>query len=687
MQERCSDEFNWLIKSKSPYLLQHARNPVNWLEWSPEAFDRARAENKPVFVSIGYSTCHWCHVMEKESFEDAEVAALLNEWFIPVKVDREERPDIDAIYMDACMKLTGQGGWPLNAFLTPDQKPFYVGTYFPKESKYGRPGMMDVLPQVRDIYRDEPDRVKEIGDRMKEALEVRPEPSSEELSATSLHQGFGQLARQFDGVHGGFGGAPKFPSPHQLLFLMRYGDWHGEPLAFDMADRTLDAMASGGIYDQFGSGFARYSVDEYWLVPHFEKMLYDQAMLIMAYTEAWQMSGDPRYAGIVADLADFIKREMTHPEGGFYSAIDADSEGAEGTYYLWTEEEVYGVLDEREAEVVCAVYDITPGGNFEGKSIPNMVGLDVDDVTEEFGITEDELETILSDSIPKLREFRESRVYPHLDDKILTSWNGLMIAALAKAGAAFGDVEMIDSARRAEAFLEEHLWNGHLLFARWRDGEPKYHAYLDDYAYLIWGLIELHQATGEESFIGRAVRLAELLEERFADKTGGFYFSDKEGEALLVREKDVMDGALPSGNGVAAMQLWRLGKLTADDRWTARSEAVIREFAGEAAQYPNGTLTLLMARMAFEAGGREIVLSGSDESEQRELLEEIRSAFLPFDVWSGSSETDGDGPLAGLLDGKNDKSVPLSVFICEHNVCQAPVLGLDEAEQALGLVE
>ncbi|MET3575991.1 thioredoxin domain-containing protein [Bhargavaea ullalensis] len=686
MQERCSTEFNWLIKSKSPYLLQHARNPVNWLEWSPEAFERAKTENKPVFVSIGYSTCHWCHVMEDESFEDPEVAALLNESFIPVKVDREERPDIDAIYMDACMKLKGQGGWPLNAFLTPDQKPFYIGTYFPKEGKYGRPGMMDVLPQIREIYQNEPERVKEIGDRLTEALEVKFESSGDGVPATVLHQGFGQLARLFDGVHGGFGGAPKFPSPHQLLYLLRYFNWHGEPAAFDMADRTLDAMASGGVYDQFGSGFARYSVDEYWLVPHFEKMLYDQAMLMMAYTEAWQLSGDPRYAGIVSDLAEFVKREMTHPEGGFYSAIDADSEGAEGTYYLWTDEEVHAVLEEREAEIVCAVYDIMPGGNFEGKSIPNMVGLNLDDVTAEFGLTEEEVENILSESLPKLLEARGERVYPHLDDKILTSWNGLMIAALAKAGAAFGDGDLIEMAERAELFLEEHLWNGHQLFARWRDGEPKFHAYLDDYAYLIWGLIELHQATGGEKYIGQAVRLAELLEERFADGAGGFYFTDKEGEKLLVREKDVLDGALPSGNGVAAVQLWRLGKLTADERWSRRSESIINEFSGEATQYPNGTLTLLTARMAFESDGREIVVSGSSGPDRGELLASLRSEFLPFDVWAESSE-EGSGLLDALTVGKADRSSPLSVFICENQVCHSPVKGLGQAEEALGLKE
>ncbi|WP_040229108.1 thioredoxin domain-containing protein [Bhargavaea cecembensis] len=685
MKERYSNEFNWLIKSKSPYLLQHARNPVNWLEWSTEAFERARIENKPVFVSIGYSTCHWCHVMEGESFEDPEVAAVINESFIPVKVDREERPDIDAIYMDACMKLTGQGGWPLNAFLTPDQKPFYVGTYFPKESAYGRPGMMDVLPQVRDVYRNEPGRIREIGDRVKEALEVRPETSGGDVPVTVLHQGFGQLARLFDGVHGGFGGAPKFPSPHQLLYLFHYSKWHGEPKAFEMADRTLDAMASGGIYDQFGSGFARYSVDEYWLVPHFEKMLYDQAMLMMAYTEAWQMTGEPRYAGIVADLAQFIRREMTHPEGGFYSAIDADSEGAEGTYYLWTDQEVHEVLDERDAEIVCAVYDIMPGGNFEGKSIPNMVGLDLSDVTEEFGISDDEVERILSESIPKLLGARESRVYPHLDDKILTSWNGLMIAALAKAGAAFEDDEMIRMAVEAEQFIEEHLWNGHLLFARWRDGEPKYHAYLDDYAYLIWGLIELHQAAGEDKFIGHAVRLAELLEERFTDGEGGFYFTDKEGETLLVREKDILDGALPSGNGVAAIQLWRLGKLTADERWIRRSESIIREFSGEAGQYPNGTLTLLMARMAFEAGGREIVVTGSSPEDRTDLLDQLRSAFLPFDVWAEGTTENREGPLSALLEGKTDSEQPVSVYICENHACHAPVTGIEAAEEALGL--
>ncbi|MFC7364630.1 MULTISPECIES: thioredoxin domain-containing protein [Bhargavaea] len=680
-----SEHTNRLINEKSPYLLQHAHNPVDWYPWGEEAFQRAKEENKPVFVSIGYSTCHWCHVMAHESFEDQEVAALINEHFIPVKVDREERPDIDAIYMEACMKLTGQGGWPLNAFLTPDQKPFYIGTYFPKTGKYGRPGMMDVLPQLHDVYTNDPDRVKEIGDRMKEALEVRAESGKGELPVSTLHQAFGQLARQFDGVYGGFGGAPKFPSPHQLLYLFRYFKWHSEPLAFKMADLTLDAMASGGIYDQVGSGFARYSVDEYWLVPHFEKMLYDQAMLMLAYTEAFQVSGDVRYAGIIKDLFQFIRREMTHPEGGFYSAIDADSEGAEGTYYLWTEEEVFGVLDEKEAEIVCAVYDITPGGNFEGKSIPNMVGLDMDAVTVEFGISEEEVERILDESIPKMRAYRETRVYPHLDDKILTSWNGLMIAALAKAGATLSDSSMVASAMRAADFITGNLDAGDQLFARWRDGEARFHAYLDDYAYLIWGQLELHQATGQERYAKEAVRLASILEDRFADGPGAFYFTDRDGESLLTRSKDILDGALPSGNGIAAMQLWRLGKLTADERWVRRAEKILAEFAGEAGQYPNGTLSLLMARMAFEAGGREIVVTGSRPEFRAELLEALREAFLPFDVWTEPAE--GNSPLSGLTSGKTDNSHPLTAFVCEGNVCRAPVHGSEQIVGALGLDE
>ena len=674
---------NRLIHEKSPYLLQHAHNPVDWYPWGEEAFRRAKEENKPVFVSIGYSTCHWCHVMAHESFEDEEVAELINRYFIPVKVDREERPDIDAIYMDACMKLTGQGGWPLNAFLTPDQKPFYVGTYFPKTGKYGRPGMMDVLPQLHDVYTNDPERVTEIGNRMKEALEVRAEPGNGEIPTSTLHQAFGQLAKLYDGVYGGFGGAPKFPSPHQLLYLFRYYKWHEEPLAFEMADRTLDAMASGGIYDQIGSGFARYSVDEHWIVPHFEKMLYDQAMLMLAYTEAFQISGDGRYAGIVNDLYQFIKREMTHPDGGFYSALDADSEGAEGTYYLWTEEEVYAVLDEKEAEIVCAVYDITPGGNFEGKSIPNMVGLDMDAITEEFGIPEEEVDRILDEALPKMLTYREARVYPHLDDKVLTSWNGLMIAALAKAGAAFSDSGMIETAKRAADFITRNLDAGDHLFARWREGEARFHAYLDDYAYLMWGQLELHQATGQERYASEAVRLAGILEERFADGPGAFFFTDREGETLLTRSKDVLDGALPSGNGIAAMQLWRLGKLTADERWIRRAEEIMAEFSGEAEQYPNGTLSLLMGRMAFEAGGREVVVTGSRPDYRSELLDLLRETFLPFDVWTEPS--DDSSPLAGLTSGKTDNSHPLTAFVCENNMCHAPVRGIGEIKVAMGL--
>ncbi|WKA53804.1 thioredoxin domain-containing protein [Planococcus shixiaomingii] len=680
---RPNSEKNWLSLEKSPYLLQHERNPVNWYPWGNAAFERAMRENKPVFLSIGYSTCHWCHVMEEESFEDEEVAALLNNHFIAIKVDREERPDIDSIYMNVCQMLTGEGGWPLNVFLTPEQKPFYAGTYFPKTGKYGRPGMMDVLPQLLNIYKNDAERIADIAGKLTLALQPDNSSTQDKIPFHVLNKAFSILESEFDQVYGGFGTAPKFPTPSMLLYLLRYSQVKANPKAFEMVKKTLSAIADGGIYDHIGYGFARYSTDQQWLVPHFEKMLYDQAQLLTVYTEAYLIKPDPLYKKIVYDTIEFIEREMTHPKGGFYSGIDADSEGKEGTYYVWSGTEIDSILGAEKAALYNEVYNITRQGNFEGKNIPNLISTNKPGIAEKHGLSTDELEKELENCRVLLLTKRQERKYPHLDDKILTAWNGMCIAALAKAGAVFSEPSFIGLAQKAAAFVDGELWQNDFLYARFRDGEAKHMGYLDDYAHLLAGQLELFLATGETVHIQKAVRLANLLFERFADtEFYGFFFTDKETEALIVRDKSIIDSAMPSGNGIAIQQLWRLAKLTGDNELLTKTEQAMNSFADEAIRYPTAVLSLLTARMAFEADGKEVVVSGTDEKMKLELYDFIRTTYRPHDVWLEAEDVLVP-ETAALTEGRHHDDKLFAVYICEHSVCQMPIFDLNEAKQAL----
>lgn len=668
---------NRLIQEKSPYLLQHAYNPVDWYPWGNEAFEKAKSENKPVFVSIGYSTCHWCHVMERESFEDPEVAELLNQYFVAIKVDREERPDIDSVYMTVCQLMTGQGGWPLTVFLTPDKKPFYAGTYFPKNSQYGRPGMMDILPQLHRAYHQDPDRIADIGSRLVEALKEEAGRKSEgDVTEEAVHKGFEQLAGKFDSLYGGFGEAPKFPSPHQLLFLFRYYHMTGKGSALKMAEKTLDTMAAGGIYDHIGGGFSRYSTDGMWLVPHFEKMLYDNALLMYAYTEAYQITKNERYRRIVLEIADFVAREMTHPEGGFYSAIDADSEGEEGKFYVWSKEEIMDVLGEETGTIFSELYHVTDQGNFEGKNILHLLQTDLETIAANHELSIEELENLMSKAKQLLFQAREKRVKPHVDDKVLTSWNGLMIAALAKAGSVFDDPGLLSQARKAMDFLEKYVWKEKRLMARFREGEAKYRGYLDDYAFLLWGTLELFLAEDDLHMLSFAIELKNALFERFWDENGGFFFTDRDGEELLVREKPGYDGAYPSGNSVAAYQLWRLAKLTGDIELMKRVEMCVRSFSKELNAFPVSMLYMLEAAMALFAQGREVIVIGSNGSEKRAVLWRCREEFLPFDVWSGHRPEWLEGAA-------KQKETDLLVFICENQACKMPMEDLSTALKAI----
>ncbi|MDQ0175509.1 thioredoxin domain-containing protein [Bacillus chungangensis] len=667
---------NHLINSKSPYLIQHAYNPVQWYEWESEAFEKAKKENKPIFLSIGYSTCHWCHVMEKESFEDEEVAELLNKHFVAIKVDREERPDIDSIYMTVCQMLTGQGGWPLTVFLTPEQKPFYAGTYFPKHSQYGRPGMMDVLTQLHEKYEQEKEKIAAFADKITSSLtEQSKGTTAAEIPEKVIHQAYQQVAQQFDSIYGGFGQAPKFPTPHKLLFLLRYHHWTGTELALTMVEKTLHSMVNGGIYDHIGGGFARYATDEQWLVPHFEKMLYDNALLLHVLTEAYQLTREPRWKKIAFEVIAFIKREMMSPEGAFYSAIDADSEGVEGKYYVWSKAEVVEILGDEDGELFADVYDITEEGNFEGKNIPNLIYTQIHDDN-----LKDKLEVVKH----QLLKAREKRVYPHLDDKILTAWNGLMIGAIAKAGAVFQAPDFIDAAEKAAAFIEKELWKEGQLFARYRDGEAKFHGYVDDYAFLLWGYIELYEATGSIGHLQKALQLREQLFSRFwDDERGGFFFTDKEAEVLITREKQSFDDAMPSGNNVAALQLWRLSKLTGEETPKGSLKQLFGAFQQELDAYPSGLLSLMEALMATYAEGKEIVVTGYDQTKRQTFLNELHAQYQPFAVWIEATAESRQDNQSFYWHDQITMDKPFVVYICEHYMCQQPHASLQAAIDAL----
>ncbi len=602
---------NKLIHEKSPYLLQHAYNPVAWYPWGKEAFERAREEDKPVFLSIGYSTCHWCHVMERESFEDEEVAALLNERFISVKVDREERPDVDHLYMEACMAFTGQGGWPLTAFLDDEKRPFFAGTYFPKQDSYGRIGFLSLLQNVSSAWAEEREALLRSGREVLRHLDRSPLEGAGE-SGDPARRLYEQLKSGFDDRYGGFGGAPKFPSVQNLLFLLRYGSLHPESGAGDMALRTLWAMAEGGIFDHVGGGFCRYSTDRLWLVPHFEKMLYDNAMLLTAYGEA--SAADSRLAGVAQRIVEFCFERFSHPEGGFYTAWDADTEGEEGTTYLWTPAQVTEALGTEEGEWFCREYDITEEGNFEGRSIPNRIGR---------GMAFDDRHR---SALGKLKAVRDRRVQPRLDDKILASGNGLMIAGLSAAGRLLNRPDWVARAAQAVDFVLDRLVVNGRLMARWRDGEAAHPATLEDYAYFVWGLLELYEAEHSFRYLSLAQEWTRRLLELFGSGGGALTLSGGDVSDLPLRQVSVSDSALPSGNAVAAMNLLRLGLLTGEEEFTARAGDILRDAAGEMDRSPLGYAGLVTAALLRDHGGTLTAVDGDGE----EALLEAAAGYHPF---------------------------------------------------------
>ncbi|GAB6179663.1 thioredoxin domain-containing protein [Desulfotomaculum defluvii] len=680
---------NRLINEKSPYLLQHAHNPVDWFSWGEDAFAKAKKEDKPIFLSVGYSTCHWCHVMERESFESEDVADVLNQYFISIKVDREERPDIDQIYMNVCQALTGSGGWPLTIIMTPNQKPFFAGTYFPKTSNYGRPGLIEVLEQISGMWQGERSRLLEIGDKLTSHMQAEASTAPGQLPADILEQTYRLFEKNYDKSYGGFGNAPKFPTPHNLMFLLRYWYKTGEEKALDMVAETLDAMHRGGIYDHIGFGFARYSTDKKWLVPHFEKMLYDNALLAFAFMETYQITKNPRFGRIAKEIFTYILRDMTSPEGGFYSAEDADSEGVEGKFYVWQPEEVIKLLGPVDGELFCRYYDITTKGNFEGASIPNLINQNPLQFAEELDISLEDLVEGLEKCRKTLFEEREKRIHPYKDDKILTSWNGLMIAALAKGAQVFQSNLYLEAAEKAMDFIFAKLQrpNGRLL-ARYREGEAAYQAYLDDYAFIIWALLELYQASFEPRYLQNAVNLTEAMLDLFYDNEhGGFYFYGKDSEELFSRPKDIYDGAIPSGNSVATVNLLKLARLTESSRYGEIAKQQLQVFAGDLERYPAGYSFFMMGAYLEQEPPMEIVVAGPKEDPVlKQMVGTLQQSFLPnaslmvrYDNDFAAKWSD----LLPLIKDKNPVTGKTAAYVCKNFSCQAPVTELTALQNLL----
>ncbi|MCC2684638.1 MAG: six-hairpin glycosidase-like family protein [Paenibacillaceae bacterium] len=684
---------NRLLKEKSPYLLQHAYNPVDWYPWGEEAFAAAKRENKPIFLSIGYSTCHWCHVMERESFEDDEVAQLLNRDFISIKVDREERPDIDHIYMAVCQALTGQGGWPLTVLMAPDKKPFFAGTYFPKERKYGRSGLMNILPQIADKWREAREEIDQVSEKVANAAQAYAGSTHPgKISPKLLDEAFDLYTQSFDPEFGGFGSAPKFPSPHNLSLLLRYYRRSEDRKALDIVETTLQAMYRGGIYDHIGYGFARYSTDEKWLIPHFEKMLYDNALLAAAYLDAFQLTGEARYAKVAEEIFTYVMRDMKDPGGAFYSAEDADSEGVEGKFYAWTPDEVEEVLGTEEARRFNELFDITEEGNFEGTNIPNLLGLTLEQYAEQSNIPRGELEQLIKAARLKLFVRREQRIHPHKDDKILTSWNGLMIMALAKAAKALQRPDYAKTADVAVHFIWSTMRRSEdsRLLARYRDGEAAFPGYLDDYAMLAWGLIELYEATFDITHLQKAVQLTEEMIDLFWDgENGGFYFYGNDSEPLLARPKELYDGAMPSGNSVAALVLNKLSKFTYNAQFSQKADELLESFAGAVERYPAGHAQFLAAVDYALSGGGEIVIVG-DPAQQttKQMIAAIQRRYLPNAIMMllppGEEGTEARAVFPLAQDKVAIGGRP-TVYICENYSCQSPVTELEELEELLQL--
>ena len=668
---------NRLIHETSPYLLQHAHNPVEWYPWGPEALARARAENLPILLSIGYSACHWCHVMEHESFEDPDTAALMNQHFVNIKVDREERPDLDSIYMSAVQAMTGRGGWPMTMFLTPAGVPFYGGTYFPPADRGQMPSFRRVLESVAESYRTRAEDVRLNAERVLGVINrTMGQPGRRaELSAGLLDEAFANVKERYDATYGGFGGAPKFPQSMTLEFLLRVALRTGDPEALGMANHTLVNMARGGMYDQLGGGFHRYSVDAYWLAPHFEKMLYDNALLSRAYLHAYQFTRDPFFRRITEETLDYVEREMVSPEGGFYSTQDADSEGHEGKFYVWSFRELLDVLGPEDARIFAAYYGASEGGNFEGANILN-VSRNPQAIADALGAPAQELEAVLSRCRPRLLHIRNQRVWPALDDKCITAWNGLMLRSFAEAAGALGRAGYRETAVRNAEFVASNLYREGRLLRTYRNGEAKLNAYLEDYAFLADGLLALYELTFDRRWFRTAIELAETMIRLFWDQeNGGFFDTASDHEALISRPKEHTDNAIPAGNSVAAGVLLRLGRLTGRGDFEERARRILEQLADHLRQHPTAFSHLLCVLDDSLAPSQEIAIVGAmGDPATLDLLSVVWRAFLPHKVLAlGAPEDAFSVQEIPLLEDRDQLNGRATAYVCENFACLLPV--------------
>lgn len=672
---------NRLSREMSPYLLQHAHNPVDWYPWGEEAFEKAVKEQKPVFLSVGYATCHWCHVMERESFENEEIAALMNNAFVCIKVDREERPDIDHIYMTVCQMMTGSGGWPLTIVMTPDKKPFYAATYIPPESRYGRVGLKELIPRISDVWTNDRSKLLESADQITDVLSRQAaQGSGAELDPKLLQAGYAALMQEYDVHRGGFGSSPKFPTPHRLVFLLRQSEQKGVAAA----EHTLREMYQGGIFDHIGFGFHRYSTDADWLVPHFEKMLYDQALLAMAYTEAYERTGEGFYADVAKHILTYVQRDMTAPEGGFYSAEDADSEGEEGRFYVWSADAIRAVAGE-DYDFVSGVWNIEGPGNFHDESTGRLNGKNIPHLS---ALLSEEDERKLSSLRSTFFCEREKRVHPLKDTKVLTDWNGLMIAAFAKAGRAFGMEQYTQTAMRANAFIESEMReeNGE-LWHRWREGNKAVHGHLEDYAFLIFGLVELYESTFDTQYLEAALNYNRILSQSFVDgESGGYFMTARDAETLIIRPKELYDGAIPSGNSVQLLNLLMLARLTGQAELEEQAVAAGKAFSGSIDRSPSGFAQALIAlQFAGDKAAEIVVVGRRADPETTAMLNCIKSVYRPSGVVL-FKDADDPEPLTelapftkemGMLDGKP------TAYICRNFACEKPINSIDGLQKRL----
>ena len=677
---------NRLIDETSPYLLQHAHNPVDWYPWSNEAFQKAKSENKPVLLSIGYSACHWCHVMERESFENEKIAALMNELFVNIKVDREERPDLDEIYMNAVQMLTGRGGWPMTMFLTPERKPFYGGTYFPPEDRQGMPGFPRILLGVSQAYRERPAEVEKSVSEILAALQRMSESHATEkiFAKDIIADSCEQISRAYDSDNGGLGQAPKFPNAGVYELFLRHYHHSRNHRYLEMATHTLTKMAQGGIYDHLGGGFHRYSVDAKWLVPHFEKMLYDNAQLVRVYAQAYKITGEPLFKSVVDETVGYLLREMLHSEGGFYSTQDADSEGEEGKFFVWTEEEINGLAGEDDGEIFCRMYDVSEQGNFEEKNILHPI-LTIEQASKFFRKERSQIETLLAGTKQKLFLEREKRIKPFRDEKIIAAWNGLALSGLAEAIKISDNPAFFEAVNRTIDFIFTKMFRDGFLLHTYKDGQAKLLGYLDDYAFVATGLLDVYEAILDRSVLERSVQLADVMLREFWDeRDGGFFYTGKSHEQLISRTKPVFDASIPSGNAMATQLLLRLAHITANEEYQKHAEAVLRSYYSAMESQPFGFAHLLCALDFYLNKPKEIVVVGKQyEPQTAALLKEIGKLYLPNSVLQLVGADEALENVSPLLKGKAQIDGKPTVYVCENFTCSAPVTSWAELKPLL----